>query len=150
MDVAAPPGLVFQMLAAIGQGAQSDGERAEIRSREGDTIVADFWTRVAVPLSGPRSVRTRERVRVVAPDRIEYEHLDGPVRGLRERIVVEPVAPGCRVSYEGTYPGRGVLDRLMFRLVSRRALERAVRDHLHRMKLRAEDRARRSRVFRTP
>ena len=30
IDIAAPPQLVYQMLAAIGQGGQPNGERAEI------------------------------------------------------------------------------------------------------------------------
>lgn len=45
-DVAAPPALVFQMLAAIGQGGQPNGERAEILQRDGDEYICDFWTRI--------------------------------------------------------------------------------------------------------
>jgi hypothetical protein len=148
-DVAAPAALVFQMLGAIGQGAQRPGERAEIVERDGDALVADFWTVVTLPFGRSRSVRTREAVRLVPPDRIEYEHLDGPVRGLLESITVEPLGDRLsRLVYRGAYVSDGRLPALLFRLVSRPAVERAVRSHFVDLAARAEARAARSRQFR--
>lgn len=150
VEVDAPAALVFQMLAAIGQGAQRLGERAEVLERDGDRLVADFWTPVTLPLGRTATARTREAVRLVPPDTVEFEHLDGPVRGLRERITVSALEPRrCSVAYEGRYPSAGVLRGIIFRLVARRSLERAVRDHLADLRPRAEARARRSRVFRS-
>ncbi len=60
-DIAAPPALVFQMLAAIGQGARRDGERAEILEEVDGELICLFWTRVALPAGRDRLVRTRER-----------------------------------------------------------------------------------------
>jgi hypothetical protein len=148
-DVAAPAALVFQMLAAVGQGAQAPGERAEVVAREGDRLVVDFWTPVALVPSRTWSVRTREAVRAMPPNRIEYEHLDGPVRGLRESIEVVALDAGrCRLVYRGSFDDRRRFRRLAFRLVSRRAVERAVARHFSELRPRAEARARRSRVFR--
>lgn len=148
--VGAPAALLFQMLCAIGQGAQRPGERAEILERDGDALVCDFWTVVSLPLGRERSVRTREAVRLVPPDRIEYEHLDGPVRGLRESIRVEPHGDRrSRLVYRGTYGPGGLLAGLAFRIVSRGAIERAVRSHFADLRVRAEARAARSRLFRT-
>lgn len=147
-DVAAPAALLFQMLRAIGQGAQRPGERAEILGRDGDALVCDFWTIVSLPFGRTRSVRTRERVRLVPPARVEYVHLDGPVRGLRESITIEPIDDRrSRLVYRGTYAPRGRLAGHAFRSVSRGAIERAVRDHFADLRERAEARAARSRIF---
>jgi len=148
-EIDAPAALLFQMLGAIGQGAQRPGEHAEILERAGDALVCDFWTVVSLPFGRTRSVRTREAVRLVPPDRIEYEHLGGPIRGLRESITVEPLGDcRSRLVYRGTYPPRRRLAGLAFRLLSRGAVERAVRDHFADLGQRAEARAGRSRLFR--
>lgn len=146
--IAAPPALVFQMLAAIGQGAQQDGERAVILEEADGEMLCDFWTSVGLPGGRTRLFRTRERVRVQPPDRIDYEHLDGYVRGLRESIVVEPAADGAtRMTYTGTYRPRSLGDRVRARFVARPVIRRVMRDHFADVRLRAEARAKRSRQF---
>lgn len=102
IEIAAPPALVFQMLSAIGQGAQRDGD----------------------------------------------EHLDGPVRGLRESITVGSMdGGGATVTYGGSYHPEGVLDHLRATLFARPAIQRVMRTHLADVRDRAEARAGRSRVF---
>ena len=146
--IAAPPGLVFQMLAAIGQGAQQDGERAVIIEEVDGRLLCDFWTSVALPGGRTRLFRTRELVHVQPPDRIEYEHLDGFVKGLRESIVVEPTADGAtRMTYAGVYRPGGIVDRLMARFLARPVIRRVMRDHFADVRVRAEARAARSRQF---
>jgi len=148
VEIAAPPALVYQMLAAIGQGAQKDGERAEVLERADDELVCDFWTRVSLPAGRDRLVRTRERVRLFPPDRIEYEHLDGPVRGLRESIAVGTSPSGrARLTYVGTYESSGIFDHLRALLLARPAIHRAMDAHFADVRQRAETRAKRSRVF---
>ena len=148
IEIAAPPALVFQMLSAIGQGAQRDGERAEILEESDGALICDFWTTVALPIGRDRLVRTRERVRILPPDRIEYEHLDGPVRGLRESITVGAMdGGGATVTYEGSYHPEGVVDHLRATLFARPAIQRVMRTHLADVRDRAEARAGRSRVF---
>ncbi|MEW5990460.1 MAG: SRPBCC family protein [Chloroflexota bacterium] len=150
-EVDAPAALTFQMLAAIGQGAPQPGEEARVLSRDGDSLVCEFVTSVPLPLGWTRQVRTTEAVRIVPPDRIEFEHLDGPVRGLRETIVVEPIGSRrSRIVYRGTYPASGGIAGHAVRLLSRGAIKRAVEQHLDDLRGRAEQRAARSRLFASP
>ncbi len=150
IDIAAPPQLVYQMLAAIGQGGQPNGERAEILEDHGGELICDFWTSIALPGGRGRLVRTRERVTLLPPDRIEYEHLDGPVRGLREEIRVDiGVHLGTRLTYAGVYHPTGTWDRLRAMVVARPAIHRVMRSHFADVRDRAEARASRSRVFAT-
>jgi hypothetical protein len=150
IEIAAPPALVFQMLAAIGQGAQQDGERAEILEQRDGELICDFWTRVSLPVGRDRLVRTRERVWVRPPDRIDYEHLDGPVKGLQETIVVGAGATGgSNLTYTGRYHPRGLADHLRATLLARPAIHRVMRAHFAELRERAEARASRSRVFAT-
>lgn len=147
--IQAPPALVYEMLAAIGQGGDADGERSEILERSGDAMVCDFWTRVTLPGGIDRLVRTRERVILHPPDAVEYVHLDGPVRGLRESITVAPDGGGAsRVTYRGSYRPRGLVDRLKALVLVRPIMGRVLRDHFADLSARAEARASRSRVFR--
>jgi hypothetical protein len=144
--VAAPPPLVYQMLAAIGQGSTKDGERAEVVRRDGGELVADFWTRVTI-VRVDRLVRTRERVVLRPPDQLDYEHLDGPVRGLRETITVTTAGDGeTTMTYAGTYGSRNLLDYLRARL-ARPTIHRVMEQHFQDLRERAERRAARSRVF---
>lgn len=147
-EIGAPGVLVFQMLAAIGQGSQVSGERAEIIEQEGNEFVCDFWTRVALPIGAGRLVRTRERVILRPPDRIDYEHLDGPVAGLRETIMVGEAPDGqALLTYVGSYGAPSLLAYLGARLFARPAIDRIMREHFADVRDRAEARARRSRVF---
>lgn len=146
--IGAPPQLVYQMLSAIGQGDGRDGERADVIQRNGDELVCDFWTSVSLPVGADRIVRTRERVTLRPPDTIEFEHLDGPVRGLRETITVVPDPDGgTRISYVGSYEPRGILDHLRAILLARPVIGRVIRQHFDDVRQRAEARAARSRVF---
>lgn len=147
--IAAPPELVYQMLAAIGQGGTRSGERSEVLSRDGNDLIADFWTCVRFPAGIERLVRTRERVTLHPPDRLDYEHLDGPVRGLRERIGTASAAGGGTVmTYVGRYEPRNVGDYLGARVVAGPMIRRVMHQHFEDLRVRAEARAARSRVFR--
>lgn len=149
VEVAAPPALVFQMLAAIGQGAQANGERADIIEERDGELICDFWTSISLPVGRDRLVRTRERVNVRPPDRIDYEHLDGPVAGLRESIVVAPgeEGNGTTMTYTGTYHPEGLVDHVRATFLARPTIERVMRSHFSDVRDRAEARAGRSRVF---
>lgn len=150
-DVDAPAALVYQMLVAIGQGPASDGERAEIIASDGDRLVCEFQTLVQVPIGGPRLVRTREEVTLRPPDAIEYRHLDGPLRDLREVITAREISPRrTRLTYSAVYRPRSALHRLGFRLGRRLiegTIERTIERHFADLRRRAETRAARSRLF---
>lgn len=148
IQIAAPAGLVFQMLSAIGQGAQRPGEGSEVLARDGERLVCEFRTTVRLPLGRRRSIRTREAVRLCPPDRLEYEHLDGPVRGLRESITIVSLAERrSRLDYRASYRPGGRLADLRFRLLARAVIEHAVEEHFTDLRGRAEARAARSRLF---
>ena len=147
-EVNAPAPLVYQMLAAIGQGAQRPGEDAQVEESEGDRLVCDFSTLVSLPFGRRRSIKTREAVHLCPPDRLEYEHLDGPVRGLLETIIVDPAGGGrSRLVYRASYRPRRTFDDLRFRLFARAAIEHAMDAHFADVRERAEARAMRSRLF---
>ena len=94
-------------------------------------VVREFATPVSLPLGITRVIRTREEIRLVPPDIIEFRHLAGPVRGMAEVIVVEPLgASRCRVTYTGELPHSGPVLRVAYRLLARPAIERIVRMHL--------------------
>ncbi len=146
--IAAPPPLVYQMLSAIGQGDGRNGERTEVLRRAGDELVCDFWTTVSLPGGVDRLVRTRERVTLQPPDTVLFEHLDGPVRGLRETIRVSPDPDGgTRMTYAGLFEPDGFLDHVRVRLLARPVIGRIIRQHFDDVRKRAEARAARSRVF---
>ena len=150
VEVDAPAPLVYQMLAAAGQGTPGSDERVEVHTREHGRMVADFWTRVPLPAGRSRIVRTREEVQFRPPDRIEYRHLDGPLRGLLESITVAPVDGAPRRShlrYEAAFPRVGWLQLVWFRLLVRHLLRQTMAAHFEDLRGRAEARARRSRVF---
>lgn len=146
--IAAPPELVYQMLSAIGQGSQRNGERSQVLERNGDELICDFWTPLRLPGGAEHVVRTRERVTLRPPDQLTYEHLDGPVRGLRESITVTAGPEGgCAITYAGTYVPRSRLDELRVRLLAVPAIKHVIAAHFDDFRRRAEDRAQRSRVF---
>ncbi len=145
-EIAAPAALVYELMTAIGQGAQDERDGSAVLSRAGDELLCEFWTTVPVPILGRRVIRTREAVRLLPPDAIAFRHLDGPVRGLTERIRVAAVADGLStVRYEAVLPGSGVGGFVRF-LLARRAIERAVAEHLADIAARAEARAAKSRL----
>ena len=149
--IAAPPQLVYQMLAAVGSGNGNNGERALVLERSDDELVCDFWTRVSLPGGVDRLVRTRERVTLRPPDIVQYEHLDGPLRGLRETITVAAhPGGGTEMIYAGSYVPGGILDQLRVRLLARPVIGRVIRQHFDDVRARAEARAARSRVFPAP
>lgn len=150
VEIDAPVGLVYQMLAALGQGPMRRGERVEVRSRAAGHVVADFWTRVPLPLGRATLVHTRESVELHPPDRVDYHHLGGALRGLAESITAEPIARHpwhTRLVYRAELQGVGLGRCLLLRLVGQPVLRRAMQEHLADLKVRAEARARRSRVF---
>ena len=150
VEIEAPMGLVYQMLAALGQEPMRRGERVEVRSRDPGHVVADFWTRVPLPVGRAALVHTRESVELRPPDRVDYHHLEGALRGLAESITAEPIAgqPGhTRLAYRAELPEIPLRRYLLLRLVGQPILQRAMREHFADLKLRAEARARRSRIF---
>jgi hypothetical protein len=129
IEIDAPAGTVYAMMATIGD--ESGADPGPVRTMRADReLIREFSTLVSLPLGFRRTVQTREAIRLAPPDAIEFRHLAGPVRGLAERIVVEPLGDArCRVTYRGRLPASGTLLRIGYRLLARRAIERIVRSH---------------------
>ncbi len=137
-DFDAPATTVYSLMTTFDGGDDLGVTRDPPWSADG-VVVREFATPVSLPLGITRVIRTREEIRLVPPDIIEFHHLAGPVRGMAEVIVVEPLgASRCRVTYTGELPHSGPLLRVAYRLLARPAIERIVRMHLADLGQRAE------------
>lgn len=138
IEVDAPAGAVYAMMAAIGDESGADRRPVETVTADRE-VIREFSTPVSLPFGLRRTVQTREAIRLAPPDAIEFRHLAGPMRGLAERIVVEPLGDArCRITYRGKLPASGTLLRLGYRLIARRTIERIVRSHFADLAKRAE------------
>ncbi len=147
--IGAPRELVFQMISAIGKGRLpgGDGESSRVLEREGNTLIAEFYSR-----SGKRIYRTLERVELYPPERLSFSHLEGPLTYSEEEFVLVERDGGMELQYRGEIecklrfgPGLGWLTALLYVRPKYNAL---IRDHMDHLKDAAEARAARSHVFR--
>ena len=103
-------------------------------------VVREFATPVPLPLRITSVIRTREEIRLVPPDTIEFHHLAGPVRvhgrSDRRRTARGLLAAGSRTPE--SCPISGPVLRVAYRLLARPAIERIVRMHLADLGRRAE------------
>ena len=145
----APRELVFQMLSSIGKGSLpgAQGESSKVLERDGDTIVAEFYTP-----SGNRIYRTVERVRLYPPERITFAHLEGPLTFSEEEFNLVKQDEGTELQYNGEIgykirglPGVGWLIALLY---VKPKYDTVIRKHMRALKSAAEARAARSHVFR--
>jgi hypothetical protein len=122
-DVDADAVTVYTMMTTFeGYGVLGHGDGVVIRA---------FATPVPLPLGIRRVVHTREEIRLVRPNTIEFRHLGGPVRGMTEVITVEPLGDDrSRVTYAGVLPPAGPLLRVAHHLLARPVIERIVDAHL--------------------
>ena len=151
VHIEAPRELVFQMLSAIGKGSLpgSEGESSRVVERQGDTIIAEFFSR-----SGKRVYRTLEEVRLFPPERITFHHIEGPLVFSQEAFILTEADGGTDFSYFGEVecrirfmPGIGWLTAVTYVKPKYNAL---IRNHMAGIKAAAEARAARSHVFRRP
>ena len=151
MDIAAPRELVFQMLSAFGKGSLpgAEGESSRVVERDGNVILAEFLS-----VSGNRTYRTLENVVLYPPERITFEHVEGPLPFSEEEFTLAEREAGTRLAYVGKIeckiswmPGMGWLIALLY---ARPKYNSVIRNHMKRLKSAAEARALRSHVFRRP
>lgn len=129
-DIEAPAATVFTMMTTFEDGPDPRAAGDPVRMDDGK-VIREFATRVSMPLGMKRVVHTCEEIRLVPPSAIEFHHLAGPLKGMTEVIVVEPIgAHRCRVTYTGELPASGPVLHVLYRLLARPAIERVVRAHL--------------------
>lgn len=137
VDVGFPADEVFEAMEVLaGSGTpMADADRAASVLEDAPEGSAESVREYATPIRLFPGVhftaKTREAVRSIPPNEIQFRHLGGPIRGHVERIVVEPIDEWrSRVTYRGALPPSGRLLRLIHRTVARPAIERVVRSHL--------------------
>ncbi len=142
LDIDARPDLVYQLVAAVGQGP--DAAHARVIERPSpDCAIVEFRTKIM-----GREVRTLEEVRFIPPDRITYRLLRGPLPAVNEEFMIKPSDAGTRLQYSGSYVAHSPWPRTLFdRLVVPRLYRKAVWASMLGIKRAAEARQQKSRVF---
>lgn len=137
-DVNAPAATVYGMMTTFEGDGAAERVGSLVKLDDG-AVIRPFETLVRLPFGVRRVVTTREEIRIVPPDSITFRHLEGPVRGMAELVVVEPLGGArSRVTYTGEMPRSGPLLRVAYRLIARPVIERIVRTHLADLARRAE------------
>ena len=99
LDIAAPPEVVFDVIAApyLGRTPRAMRDKLEVIERGADLVLAAHFTRVAPGLT----VTTVETVRFERPHRISFRLLKGPVPHVLERYELRPSETGTAFEYRG-------------------------------------------------
>jgi hypothetical protein len=99
LDIAAPPEVVFDVIAApyLGRTPRALRDRLEVIERGADLVLAAHFTRVAPGLT----VTTVETVRFEPPHRISFRLVKGPVPHVLERYELRPSDTGTAFEYRG-------------------------------------------------
>lgn len=147
VEIAAPRVLVFEMASATnGTLPGSPPHSAEVLERDGEVLVVRYRTPAIVT-----DLVMIERVRLYAPDRIEYEVLDGPLDLVHEELRFEALEPHrTLVRYGGRVGDARPLVGTALARVAVVAYDRFMRRQLGALKRAAEAKALRSRRFRRP
>src|SRR5919106_3590870 len=99
LDIAAPPELVFDVIAApyLGRTPRALRRKLEVIERGADLVLAAHHTQVAPGLR----VTTVETVRFERPHRISFRLVKGPVPHVLERYELRPSEIGTAFDYRG-------------------------------------------------
>jgi hypothetical protein len=99
LDIAAPPAVVFDIIAApyLGRTPRALRGKLEVIERGTDLVLAAHHTRVAPGLT----VTTVETVRFEPPHHISFRLIKGPVPHVLERYDLRPSDTGTAFEYRG-------------------------------------------------
>ena len=147
VTIDAPRELVYQLMSSFGRGRLkgAGAESSRVVSRSGNDLVVEFRSQ-----AGRFTVTTVELVTLDPPERITFQHIEGPFHSALEEFVLSE-AEGCmRLRHSGEFiwsrlPGVGWL---VGWFVLKRPFERLIKRHMEQLKAASEARARRSHVFR--
>ncbi|MFQ5934600.1 MAG: type II toxin-antitoxin system RatA family toxin [Dehalococcoidia bacterium] len=140
--------LVYQMVTAIGRGRlPGSNMSSRLISRNGNTLIAEFYTRV-----GPVTVTTLEELTLEPPEKIKYRWLKGPVKYVREEFLFrEADNGGSELAYSGEFDLKiPIFGWLVGRLFIKPRFERLVVEHMEEIREAAEARAARSHLYPRP
>jgi hypothetical protein len=145
--VAAPPGTVFDVIAApyLGPTPRAMGDKLRVLERGTDMVLAEHFT----PVGRGMTATTLETVRFERPHRVHFRLVRGPVPVVVETFALEPLdvaddvsfGPSTRFTYSGSLDtDLGRLGERWGAVVARR-WEDAVRSSVDAVKAEAERRA---------
>jgi hypothetical protein len=99
LDIAAPPDVVFDVIAApyLGRTPRALRGKLEVIERGADLVLAAHFTPVAPGLT----VTTVETVRFERPQRVSFRLIKGPVPHVLERYELRPSEVGTALEYRG-------------------------------------------------
>jgi hypothetical protein len=99
LDIAAPPEVVFDVIAApyLGRTPRALRGKLEVIERGTDLVLAAHFTRVPPGLT----VTTVETVRFERPHRVSFRLVKGPVPHVLERYELRASATGTAFEYRG-------------------------------------------------
>jgi hypothetical protein len=99
LDVAAPPDVVFDVIAApyLGRTPRALRRKLEVIERGADLVLAAHFT----PLAPGLTVTTVETVRFERPRRVSFRLIKGPVPHVLERYELRPSELGTALEYRG-------------------------------------------------
>ncbi len=141
--------LVYQLITTIGRGklAGSKDVSSRIISKDGDKIVAEFYTKTRW-----YTVTTVEEMTLYPPERIAYRWLKGPIKYVVEEFVLrEAQNGGSELVHNGEFELKmPVLGWIFGRLWVKPRFEKVVIGHMEEIKEAAEARASRSHVYPQP
>lgn len=140
--------LAFQVITAFGVNSQPSHGRSKVLERQGDQLLVEFHTLVQGPLGRRKVFRTVERVTLRPPEAVEFEGVKGPIRLLRDRLVLAEEGDCTRLRYESQIGlGWGPIGWLVGRFLVQPVMQKFMMGHLVEMKETIEARAKKSRVY---
>jgi hypothetical protein len=98
VSIAAPPGTVFDVIAApyLGKTPRAMQAKLAVLERGSDMVLAAHYTQV-----GRRTTTTVETVRFERPDRVSFRLVRGPVPHVAETFELRPMPQGTDLRYTG-------------------------------------------------
>src|SRR5829696_10299589 len=141
LDIAAPPELVFDVIAApyLGRTPRALRGKLEVLERGSDLVLAAHFT----PLAGGLTVTTVETVRFERPHRVSFRLVKGPVPHVLERYELRPSEVGTAFDYRGELGTDLWALGALWASVVAPSWEQTVATTLDRVRAEAERRARR-------
>jgi hypothetical protein len=140
--------LAFEVITAFGAKGQPSHGRSTVLERQGDQLLVEFHTLVRGPLGRRKVYRTVERVALRPPETVEFEGVEGPIRLLRDRLVLVDEDGCTRLRYESQIGlGWGPMGWLAGRIMVQPVMQKFMRQHLVEMKETIEARAKKSRLY---
>ncbi|MEV0600395.1 SRPBCC family protein [Streptomyces sp. NPDC050315] len=99
VDIAAPRGVVFDLIAQpyLGRTTRAMREKVKVLERGSDMVLAAHYT----PLGDRWTAVTVETVRFTRPERVDFRLVRGPVPYVVESFTLTAQDAGTRLVYEG-------------------------------------------------